>query len=155
MPLVKAQHPYTAALAGALVSGTVLLAWFLISFPLILHRFSPLETLQLPASKVLGTAAFAQGAGSALAGVLIHYVIALVWATAYVYLFAHRRIVDMHPALNGALFGAVVWFVMTFLIEPLGADPHIEVNALSISSQLFADVVCFGVTLGLVVRRFE
>jgi uncharacterized membrane protein YagU involved in acid resistance len=120
-----------------------------------LHRFSPLETLQWPASNVLGPAAFAQGTASAVAGVLIHYVIGLVWAGAYVYLFAHRRVVDLHPALNGALFGAFVWFVMTFLVEPLGVGPHLEVGALSILSQIFANVVCFGIPLGLVVRWLE
>jgi uncharacterized membrane protein YagU involved in acid resistance len=120
-----------------------------------LHKFSPLETLQWPASNILGSAAFAQGAASAIAGVVVHYVIALVWAAAYVYLFAHRRVVDLHPALNGAIFGALVWFVMTFLVEPLGVGPHLEVNALSILSQLFANVVCFGVPLALMVRRLE
>ena len=120
-----------------------------------MHRFSPLETLQWPASNVLGLAAFAQGTTSAVAGVLIHYVIGLVWAGTYVYLFARRRVVDLHPALNGALFGACVWFVMTFLVEPLGVGPHLEAGALSILSQIFANVVCFGIPLALVVRRLE
>jgi len=86
---------------------------------------------------------------------VIHYVIASVWAGAYVYLFAHRRVVDLHPALNGAFFGAVVWFVMSFLVQPLGTGPHLEVGALSILSGIFANVVCFGIPLALVVRRLE
>lgn len=121
----------------------------------MLHRFSLVETLQLPAANILGLAAFAQGVPAALAGVVIHYVIALVWSAIYVYLFAHRRVADLHPTLNGAIFGAFVWFVMTFVIQPLNVGPHIEVGALSILSGIFANVVCFGVPLALVVRRFE
>ncbi len=152
---LKSAHPYTAALAGALVTGTTLQAWYLISLPFVLHKFSLLETLQWPASNVIGVAAFAQGAPAAIAGVVIHYLIALVWAAAYVYLFAQRRVADLHPALNGAIFGAVVWFVMTFVVQPLAIGPRIEVGALSILSGIFADVVCFGIPLALVVRRLE
>lgn len=152
---MKSEHPYTAILASALVAGTILEAWMLVSFTLILRIFSPLEVLQWDASNVLGNAAYAQGFGSAAVGVVMHYLVSLVWATLYVLLFAKQRIVDMHPLINGALFGVIVWFIMTFIILSIGVGTHIEVNALSILTGIFANVVCFGMPLAYVVRRLE
>lgn len=127
----------------------------IVSLTLILKVYSPLEALQFPASNVLGNAAFAQGYASAAAGVVLHYVICLVWATIYVFLFARQPVVDMHPLLNGALFGIVVWFVMTFIVTPLGVGNHLQVNALSILSGIAAHIVFFGMPLAYVVRRLE
>ena len=152
---MKSQHPYTAILGGTLVAGTVLEAWMLFSFTVILRTFSPLEALQWDASNLLGDAAFAQGFGSATAGLLMHYLVALVWSAVYVFLFARQRIVDMHPLLNGALFGVFVWFVMTFVVLPLGVGNHLQVNALGILSGVAAHVVFFGMPLAYVVRRLE
>lgn len=152
---MRSSHPYTAIFGAAFVAGTVLEAWNLLSFTLILKIFSPLEALQWEASSVLGNAAYSQGTGSAALSVVMHYLVSLVWATIYVFLFAKRRVVDMHPLLNGALFGTVVWFAMTFVVFPLGVGTHIGVNALSYFVGIIANVVCFGIPLAYVVRRLE
>lgn len=152
---MKSEHPYTAILAGAFVAGTTLGAWMIVSLSLIFKVYSPLEALQYPASNVIGNAAFAQGYASAAAGVVLHYLICLVWATIYVFLFARQRAVDMHPLLNGALFGIIVWFLMNFIVVPLGVGNHLQVSALSILSGIAAHVVCFGIPLAYVVRRLE
>jgi uncharacterized membrane protein YagU involved in acid resistance len=152
---VRSEHPYTAIFGGALVAGTILAAWMIFSFTVILRMFSPLEALQWNASNVLGNAAYSQGFSSAAVGVVMHYLVALVWAMIYVFLFAKQRVVDMHPLVNGALFGVVVWFVMTFMVLSLGVGTHIDVNALSIVTGILANVVFFGMPLAYVVRRLE
>jgi uncharacterized membrane protein YagU involved in acid resistance len=152
---VKSEHPYTAILAAAFIAGTTLEIWMVLSLSLILRVFSPLEAVQWEASNVLGQAAFSQGFASAAAGVTIHYLVSLVWATLYVFAFAKQRVVDMHPLLNGALFGVIVWFVMTFIVLQLGVGTHLEVGALSILSLIFGHVVAFGMPLAYVVRRLE
>jgi uncharacterized membrane protein YagU involved in acid resistance len=154
-PRVRHAHPFTGIFAGALVAGVALEIYFLIAMPFLLHQFSPLEVLQWEASNVLGRAAFSQGAASALAGVLMHFLVCVVWATLYVFGLGASRAAELHPAIAGTIFGVVVWFVTTFLLLPLGAGPHLEVDALSILSGVFAHIVCFGIPLALVVSRVE
>jgi hypothetical protein len=131
-PRIRHAHPFSGIFAGALVAGLTLEIYFLIAMPLVLHVFSPLEVLQWDAANVLGNAAFSQGAASAFAGVLMHFLVSLVWATLYVFGLGATRAADLHPAVAGTIFGTVVWFVMTFLVLPLGAGPHLEVGAVSI-----------------------
>jgi uncharacterized membrane protein YagU involved in acid resistance len=154
-PRVRHKHPFSAIFAGALIAGTTLEIYFLITMPALLHVLSPLQVLQWDAANVLGRAAFSQGYASAFAGLVMHFLVSIVWATLYVFGLATTRAADMHPVVAGALFGVIVWFVMTFLVLPLGAGPHLEVGALSILSGVFAHVAVFGIPLALVVRRFE
>jgi uncharacterized membrane protein YagU involved in acid resistance len=154
-PRIKHAHPFTGIFAGALVAGATIEIFFLISMPYLLHGFSPLEVLQWDAANVLGQAAFSQGIASALAGVVMHFLVSIVWATLYVFGLGTTRAAELHPAIAGAIFGVIVWFVMTFLVLPLGAGPHLEVDALSILNGVFAHVVCFGIPLALVVSRVE
>ncbi len=154
-PRIKHAHPFTAIFAGALVAGAALEAFLLIANPLLQHTFSPIEVLQGDAANVLGRAAFSQGAASALAGLLLHFLVSIVWATLYVFGLGMTRAAELHPAVGGTIFGVIVWFAMTFIVLPLGAGPHLEVDALSILVGVFAHVVCFGIPLGLVVSRVE
>lgn len=84
---------------------------------------SPTRVLQSVASGLLGAAAFDGGRTTALLGLLFHFLIAFVVAA--VYYGASLRLPQLvrRAALCGLLYGAAVYFVMTYVVLPLSAFP--------------------------------
>ncbi len=118
-------------------------------------HYTPLQALQWDAANLLGLGSFSQGYGAAFAGLVMHYLTSIVWASVYVFGFSRMRAAELHPVVAGTLFGIIVWFVMTFVVLPLGVAPHLEVGPATILSGIVAHVVFFGMPLALIVRRFE
>src|SRR5215467_11006520 len=68
--------------------------------------------LQGIASGVLGARAFDGGAATALLGLSLHYLIALVWALVFLVAFRTLRVLRRHLVLIGIAYGIIVWLVM-------------------------------------------
>jgi hypothetical protein len=116
-PLTPAQ----AVLFGTLTVGTLDLLDALVFFGL--RGVAPLRIPQSIASGLLGRAAFEGGLPTAVLGVLLHFIIALVIVSLY-YLASRRwPVLARRPLLYGPLYGIVVYVVMTFVVVPLSAAP--------------------------------
>lgn len=110
--------------ARALVSGALTVGTLDMLDAIVFSAFRGVAPLRVPQSiavGLLGRAAFAGGAATALAGIAIHYFIASsVVAT---YFLASRRLpmLTRHPLLLGPVYGVVVWIVMNYVVIPLSA----------------------------------
>jgi hypothetical protein len=110
--------------ARALVFGALTVGTLDLLDAIVFSAFRGVAPLRVPqsiAAGLLGRAAFAGGAGTALAGIAIHYFIASsVVAT---YFLASRRLPSLtrHPLLLGPVYGLVVWVVMNYVVIPLSA----------------------------------
>ncbi|MGH9324934.1 MAG: hypothetical protein ACRD3V_34265 [Vicinamibacteria bacterium] len=77
------------------------------------------------ASTVLGNEAFDGGASTAMVGVLMHFGVAFAWSAVFLFLALRSRwIRDLlaspyGPAKVGALYGPLVWIVMSLVVIPL------------------------------------
>lgn len=89
------------------------------------HRFMPVRIFQGIASGLLGPAAFDGGAMSATLGLLLHFLIALIWAAFFAIVVRHMSAVravarSRHGALAvGAVYGPAIWLFMYFVVIPL------------------------------------
>src|SRR5450755_4129609 len=81
----------------------------------------PIRVFQGIASGLLGRSAFQGGAGSALMGVALHFLVAFGAAT--VYYAASRRLPFLidQALVCGIAFGLAVHLFMTFVVIPLSA----------------------------------
>jgi len=79
----------------------------------------PDRIAQHVASGLLGPRSFGYGVASIVAGIVLHFCVALSIATVF-YLLA-RRISAMveHPVIAGLVFGATAYFVMGHVVVPL------------------------------------
>ncbi|NVB77895.1 MAG: hypothetical protein HOV81_05820 [Kofleriaceae bacterium] len=115
-------------LLGALAVGVVDLVF---AFVFWWGRVPPTRILQSIARGVLGREAFRGGTGTAVLGGLLHFVIATAMTLAY-YL-ASRRIPALvrHPWPFGAVYGALLYVAMNFVVLPLSAagKPSFENHA--------------------------
>ena len=92
------------------------------AFVLALWRGSTVpRLLQLIASGLFGSRAFAGGTAMALLGLALHFLIAFTLVTVF---YAARQTVGFvrqHAALSGIIYGLTVYAVMNLLVLPLSA----------------------------------
>jgi hypothetical protein len=116
----SASHPLRRVALGGLAAGTLDLIYICSLYAS--KGVGPVRILQSIAAGWLGgDAAVAGGSASALLGLLSHFGIAL--AMAYVYYAVSRRwkILVERPLRYGALYGLLLYAVMTYVVVPLSA----------------------------------
>ena len=144
-----------AILVGGLAAGAfdIVYAMFL-----TLSRGNSVTVLfQFIASGLFGKAAFDAGAGAALAGLALHFAIALAIAAIYVGAcqFAAARPLRENPLLAGPLFGVAVCFVMREIVVPLSRAP-IPATGLRLSyAELTAMMFLVGLPIALAEWKFD
>jgi len=151
-------HKLKAILAGGLIGGAVDIS-YAIGFSWIRSngQVTPARVLQSVASGLLGPSAFNGGVPVAILGCGLHFAMALVIATIYVY--AARTLTDLirRPVFYGAIYGLVVYSVMNALVVPLSLVPARTAPrpTILIISELLVHMIGVGVTIALAARRYS
>jgi hypothetical protein len=106
---------------GGLAAGSFDLAYaFIVS---AIAGISPLIVSQYIASGLIGPASFAGGLPTALAGLLLHFLMAVLIAA--IFLLASRKLPMLieRPLMWGVAYGLTVYVVMNYLVVPLSNVP--------------------------------
>ena len=137
---------------SCLIAGTLDISDTLIFYGL--RGVSPVRILQGIAVGILGRVSFTQGMRSALLGLLLHFFIATIWAT--IYIFASRRLpLSRHPFLSGSLYGLVVYIVMNYVVVPLSKiGPRPTPPPVPLINAVAALVFFIGIPIALIARRY-
>lgn len=145
---------YRAILFAGLLAGTLdLTSAFIVT---AVRSGSYAGMLQGIASGLVGKESFTGGAPAAALGVLVHYTIAFIWTT--IFYLASRRIkflVDQ-PIISGVFYGIFVYLLMYYVVVPFSAAPfQMPHTPDAIARDVFIHIVCIGLPIALVVRRFS
>lgn len=140
-----------AAALATIIAGTldILVA-------LLLARQPAKILLQTIASAVIGERAFGGGWTTALAGLALHYLLALGMAGLFVFEIATRRPVARHPLRGAMLYGVVLWAVMYLVVLPLrwpASYPRFTLGGTAV--QLFCHVFLVGLPIGWATSRLR
>ena len=101
-----------AILSATLVAGTLdILAAFLV-YAIILEKTSPGRILMSIASGIFGKAAYSGGVPMIMTGLLLHFLIALIFTTFYYLIFPGLAFLRKRKLLSGILYGIFIWLVM-------------------------------------------
>lgn len=111
-----------ATLLGTLLAGVLDLADALIFFATRGAR--PIRILQSIASGVQGVDAYRGGIPSALFGLALHFVIALVAAVGYYLVWQSVPWVRKHWVQGGMLYGLAFYLLMNLIVIPMSAFPN-------------------------------
>jgi hypothetical protein len=136
--------------AGTLdISAAIITWWF--------RDVAPSRVLQSVAGGLLGReATFSGGAKTAALGLFLHFAIMSVIAT--LFYAASRRLPGLVGRcwwLAGIAYAVVVYVAMTFVVVPLSAlAPARPVPAPDIVQGLFVHIVCVGLPIAFITRRF-
>ena len=146
-------------LAAGAVVGVLDLAFAVGVYVLFFQVTTATRVLQSIASGLLGSASYTGGARTAILGFLLHFGIALGWATVYFLIYRRsRRLRRSVSTTGGALvaglaFGAFVWLVMDFVVLTLSAARYVPVTSKYFIIQLIGHAVLVGPAMTLVVRE--
>lgn len=143
-----------AILLGGFVAGALdILSAFATYVP---TGATEIGILQFIASGALGPDAFTGGAGAAAIGALIHFGLTTLMAAAYVLGARVLPVLTERAWICGALYGIVVYFLMTYAAVPLsrveGWDPT---PGWSMVSGLMAHIFYVGLPIALIARQFK
>ncbi|MBX7125534.1 MAG: DUF1440 domain-containing protein [Cyclobacteriaceae bacterium] len=141
----------------------ILQAWLIVGtldinaavFQTLMNGRNPLAMLMFISSGVFGDKAFGGFALYPLLGLLFHYIIALIWTVVFFVLYAqlYER-VKLHHVWIGALYGLMVWTIMTRIVLPLSNTPPVpfRINSAMVGAGII--IVAIGIPLGLLAHRF-
>lgn len=141
----------SAILSGGLMAGALdITAAFISNKP---RGVSPVRVLQSVASGLLDASAFKGGAQAAALGLALHFFIALTAATVYYAASCKLPLLLRQPILSGALYGALVYFFMYFVVAPLSAAPFKLSHApTAVITNLLIHIFCVGLPIALALR---
>ena len=94
------------------------------------------------------------GASGAVLGLVVHFVLMAIMATALMLLVRWKPERLDTPVLTGLAWGVLTYFVMNWLVVPLRFGTPLPPKTLSIITQLFAHIVLVGMPMALVATRF-
>jgi hypothetical protein len=110
-----------AIIAGGLAAGALDLLY---AFVLIAIDHRPLiRVLHSIASGALGASAYDGGMTTAILGFMFHFGITVAAAAVYFFIARTFAFVREHFWICGAIFGALVYLFMNFVVLPLSAVP--------------------------------
>ena len=119
-------------------------------FAVLTQHVTAVFVFQYIASALLGLGAFAGGYTTALVGLLIHVVIALVVAAVFILAASTITFVRRTVFLSALVYGAAVSIISGVLL-PFTAAPKLSVTTLALVHGIVADAVVIGLPLAITV----
>lgn len=116
---------------------------------------SPVTILQSVAGGLLGRETYQGGWKTALLGLVLHFLIAMIWATVYYAASLRLPLLHQQAVLCGLLFGVVVYLTMYAVVLPLSAlrFQFFNQSAVGILTAVLIHLFCVGWPIALTIRR--
>src|SRR4051794_40953974 len=94
------------------------------------------------------------GASGAILGLVVHFTLMAIMATALMLLLRWKPERLETPLLTGIAFGVATYFIMNWLVVPLRFGAPLPPKTLSIVTQAFAHIVLVGIPMAYVAARY-
>jgi hypothetical protein len=99
-------------------------------------------------------AATGMGTSGAVLGLIVHFALMAVMATALMLLLRWKPERLEAPLTTGLAFGIVTYLIMNWLVVPLRFGTPLPPKTLSIVTQLFAHIALVGIPMAYVAKRY-
>jgi len=139
---------------GGLIAGTLdICAAFLTAW--LRAGVGAAALLRFVASGLLGPAAAQGGAKVALLGLALHFLIATILTVVFYLARREWLLLIERPVMFGLLYGIAVYTFMNFVVLPLSLVAQRPRTAVGTTIGLLTIMLCMGLPIALVVRRFS
>jgi hypothetical protein len=129
-------------LIASITAGTLDILAAILVYSIILEQASPSMILMSIASGIFGKGAFSGGAFMVLTGLLLHYLIALLFSAFYYLIYPGLAFLKNQRLLSGVLYGVFIWVVMNLGVLPIvfsgRTPPDAQSALLGIAILIFA-----------------
>lgn len=141
-----------AILAGGCIAGAIDITYAIVFSGF--HGVPAIRILQSVASGLLGPAAYEGGVPTAALGLLLHFLMALLWAAIFYIASRRLHLLTRQAVLAGLLYGMAVYAVMNLVVLPLSAFPgKVTFTPMLLATGLFVHMFGFGLPISLAARR--
>jgi len=141
-------------LSAWLIAGCFDLLTAIIVYSVVMQRTTDIKLLQGIGRAAFGTNTFQEGASLALAGVAVHFFIALSFTVFYFFIFPYISFLRKQPVIGGLLYGIFAWCVMNLAMLPLFHVANIPQKWDSIIRGAVILMFCIGLPISLVISRY-
>lgn len=146
----------TATVVSGIAAGILDLAGAIFVYELLLNASAAGRILQSVAGGIYGRETYEGGVNTAVAGLLLHFLIALIFAAVYVYIFRNiSRRITTNIVLTGLVYGCLVWVLMNYAVMPLSAYGHATkfstAKGMAISAGLI--ILCAGIPIVFISEK--
>ncbi|GAB3019861.1 hypothetical protein [Bowmanella dokdonensis] len=112
----------------------------------------PTRILQSVAAGLLGQGSFQGGLGTAAAGLLLHFMIALLMAATYFVMAQRYARLHRSPLVWGAIYGMLLYLVMTYVVVPLSAAGPSPEDPLWQGFSLLVHILAVGIPIAMACK---
>ncbi|MEN0052739.1 MAG: hypothetical protein AAGC65_03685 [Mucilaginibacter sp.] len=117
------------------------------------YKIHPAVIFKFIASAVFGKAAFKGGAEMVVAGVVFHYLIAILFTNAFYLLYPFFKKVLKNVYLIALLYGTTAWLIMNLVVIPITQKAFPVIKAQVILMGIAILFVCLGLPIALIADR--
>lgn len=140
-------------LITTLLAGTLdILAAFVNSY--LRSGASPVVVLQFIASGILENSAFSGGPGTALLGLLLHFLITFIWTLIFFLVYPGIALSPKYKILVGLSYGILIWLVMNLIVLPLSNIPRISFQLMQVLIGISFIMLLVGLPISLMFYRY-
>ncbi|MFD0751551.1 hypothetical protein ACFQZS_15470 [Mucilaginibacter calamicampi] len=120
---------------------------------LLNYNVGPAPIFKFIASGAFGQDAFKGGAEMVVAGIVFHYLIAWLFATAFYMLYPFSLSILKNKYVVANVYGGITWLVMNMIVVPLSKiGPH-KFEAFAVIKALLVLIICVGLPIALIADK--
>jgi hypothetical protein len=108
---------------------------------------NPVVVLKFIASGIFGRAAMSGGTEMMVLGLLLHFLIALLFAVFFFKIVSKILTANSGKLLTGVLYGLFIWLVMNLIVVPLSNAPKLPFDIQSAIVNATILVLCVGLPI--------
>ncbi|HTQ63625.1 MAG TPA: hypothetical protein VMI12_02455 [Puia sp.] len=138
--------------AGFLVGAADIVAAFL--HYIIATGKNPERVLWFIASGVWGKDAYSGGLQMAVAGLLLHFLIAYAFTILFFFLYPRLNLGSKNKIVIGSLYGIFIWLVMNLIVVPLSNTQKFGFSIKQTAIGIFILIIAIGIPLSFIAGRF-
>jgi hypothetical protein len=147
------KSPLTTILAAWILAGTLDISTAFVM--VAIAGKNPLLVGNFIASAVFGkTDAYAGGTPMVIAGLLFHYLIALIFTVIFFLLYPKIYAVLKNKFVAGILYGLFVWCVMNLLVVPLTRVPARPFSISNAAENIIILMLAIGLPVSLIAHHY-
>jgi len=129
-------HPLKKVLLSGLLVGTLDILAAFVDYRISTGKENVTIILNYIASGIFGKAAYTDGMGYPLLGLLLHYVIAFSFTLLFFWLYAKTSLLSKNWIVTGIVYGIFIWLVMNLVVVQLSNTSHAAISAMKFTKVL-------------------
>ena len=145
---------FPTIILAAFLSGLLDLVAAIIVYSMLLNKTNALMIMQSVASGVFGKSAYSGGIKMAVIGLILHFVISLIFTLLYFFIYPRISFLRKERVLSGFIYGIFIWLVMNIIVLPVAFSGLFPSHLPSILIGIIIVIVAVGMPVSIITHYY-